>query len=240
MDGKGTQTTTDDVYVNGSLWDKWYGWGYLNLSSAALHATDVFDKVVPVPTQNNRIARFFIGQMFANEKATLTWNRHVAYNGPNYPSIVLGLSNFDLASYSYISGTMMSSSSSLIDNVEQVAAPSSGLAVLKVYSTGLFDQNVLTERFALSTPENFAQAVGPGALASWAKSPSSSYLAPFRITVKITNSGDLPIYGASAILANYVVVSGENPIDVGTILPGQTIPLNCKPPAAPSENFVSS
>lgn len=222
MDGGGTQTTNDDVFVAGSHWDPWYGWGYLNLGSAALHVGDVFDAFLPAPATGGSSFKLYFGTMFQNEKATATWNRHVAYSGPQFPSIVRDLSNLDLGAYS-LTGDLLASSTSLIDNVEQLSVPVTGLTVLKVSSAGPFDPAVLQERFALATQENFVEATGPKPTMSWFKVPAGTYLSPFPVSVTVTNTGDLPMLSPTVTIANYAVVNGQNPRQLATLLPGDSV-----------------
>lgn len=223
MNSKNTASTADDVFVNGSFWDKAYGWGYINLSNAYLHAPDVFERTLPSPNGGTRQFRLFKGQLFANEKATVTWNRHVAFNGSSYPTIIRQLSNLDLKCFDASSGSQTASSASTIDNVEQIASPGDAMSVLKVSAEGNFDPNLATEKFALATQENFVEAIGPKATGAWSKTPGSNPAAPFFLTVTVTNTGDLPIFNATAFLENYVVVSGPNPTNIGTIAPGQSV-----------------
>lgn len=226
MTSRNTASAADDAFVPGSNWDKAYGWGYINLSNAYLHAPDVFERTLTAPTATKGTFRLFKGQMFTNDKATLTWNRHVVYNGSNYPNQVRQLSNLNLLAFRAETSELVASSQSTIDNVEQLAVPTDTQTVLKVVTNGLFDVNVANERFALATEEDFVEAAGPNTSGTWFKLPSANYVSPFPLTVTITNTGDLPIVSGKATLANYVVVSGANPQSIGTLLPGQSVQVN--------------
>ncbi|MBL8065866.1 MAG: S8 family serine peptidase, partial [Chthonomonadaceae bacterium] len=226
MNSNNTASTADDSFVNGSRWDKAYGWGYINLSKAYLHAPDVFERTLPAPPNGGRSFKLFKGQMFTNDKASVTWNRHLVYNGASYPTIVRQLSNLDLLAYNAATNAQTGASTSVIDNVEQLSVGADAMTVVKVQSQGNFDPNVPTERFALATEENFVEASGPITAATWFKLPGSTYTAPFNLTVTVTNTGDLPVFNAQGLLENYIVVSGQNPAPIGTLLPGQSIQLN--------------
>lgn len=226
MNSNNTASTADDSFVSGSRWDKAYGWGYINLSKAYLHAPDVFERTLPAPPNGGRSFKLFKGQMFTNDKASVTWNRHLVYNGASYPTIVRQLSNLDLLAYNAATNAQTGASTSAIDNVEQLSVGADAMTVVKVQSQGNFDPNVPTERFALATEENFVEASGPITSATWFKLPGSTYTAPFNLTVTVTNTGDLPVFNAQGLLENYIVVSGQNPAPIGTLLPGQSIQLN--------------
>ncbi|MHC4754445.1 MAG: S8 family serine peptidase [Planctomycetota bacterium] len=73
----GTSTTADDGSVNGSLWDKSYGWGYLDMWESHFNRSDYFvDSVIP---RNNNATeddyKLYMGYMYINEKATMVWEK---------------------------------------------------------------------------------------------------------------------------------------------------------------------
>ncbi|MBS1724676.1 MAG: S8 family serine peptidase [Armatimonadetes bacterium] len=225
MDSKDTFNTADDQFVAGSHWDKAYGWGYINLNEAFLHGPDVFERTLASPNGGARQFRLFKGQMFQDEKATLTWNRHVAWNGANYPTIVRALSNLDLTLYSWASGTQAAQSASTIDNVEQVSAPANGFSVLKVSAEGNFDPAVATERFALATQENFVEAAGPNLTVTFSKGFGTGFLAPFTYTATVKNTGDVPMFNVLVGMVGYQTLGGPNPASLVSLMPGQSIPV---------------
>jgi serine protease AprX len=222
MDSRNTSSTGDDVQVNGSFWDRRYGWGYIDLGRAQLHAPDVFERTIPAPTSSSRVFRLFRGPSSPGDKATLVWNRHVAFNGASYPTVVRNLSNLDLVAYLAATGAQAVASASTIDNVEQVGL-AGGDHVLKVATTGLFDAAVTTERFALATEEGFSEAVGPAFTAVWLPLAGAGSSREVQVRVRLTNAGDLPAFGATARLSGWRVVSGANPAPLGTVQPGGSV-----------------
>jgi serine protease AprX len=222
----GTQATTDDGPVPGSQWNKTYGWGYLNLNLAYLHGLDVFTKTLPAPVSGVREFKLFKGSVFANDKATLVWQRHVAFNGSSYPTTVRGLSNLDLAAYSQSSNALLASSASTIDNVEQVSVPAGDSVAYKVYTVGTFASGVATETFALATEENFAEATGPNLSVSFSHAASANAGQNLPMAVNVTNNGDLPAHNVTVSLGGISVQSGANPQNIGAIQPGQTVSAN--------------
>jgi serine protease AprX len=167
---------TDDGPVSGSEWNKTYGWGYLDLLEAWVNGTDVFtgNLASPDPLASASPASsspdgpppeppyaLYVGDLFTGEKATLVWNRHVTYDGSSSPTLVEDLSDLDLYAYVHDDGSEAASSTSLVDNVEQVAAPDAGEYVLKVKPASPFDPDVGTESFALATEEGFEEGEAP-------------------------------------------------------------------------------
>jgi hypothetical protein len=230
MDDMGTSTTTDDVFVNGSLWNRRYGWGYMNLGAAYTHRADVFtDSIADEP--ENADFRLYAGPMFQHEKATLTWQRHVAYNGATFPTQIEGQSDLDLTAWRESTNALVVSSASAIDNVEQVGAPSDGPVVLKVEAAGSFDPEVPEEDFALATQENFTARTGPAFSAQFVAIPSVPAGAQFVATVTIQNNGDLDAHEVQATVSGAPVVSGANPALVGVLPDGQGTQVPATPTA---------
>ncbi|MGE0002689.1 MAG: S8 family serine peptidase, partial [Fimbriimonadaceae bacterium] len=223
MDSKNTSSTGDDVLVSGSFWDRRYGWGYTDLAVAQLHASDVFERDMPAPPNGGRSFKLFKGSMNANDKATLTWNRHVAFNGSSYPTIVRSLSNLDLNAYRTSDGGTQATSASTIDNVEQLSVTAAGAYAIKVLTTGSFDPAVPSERFAIATEEGFTEATGPIMVASWQTGIALSAFAPFEVRATVRNNGDLPAFGITAEFKGFWdIVSGTNPQSLGVLNPGES------------------
>ncbi len=211
--------TSDDGPVSGSEWNKTYGWGYLDLWEAWFNGLDVFvdqvDDGINPPGPDFKLYR---GTMFAGEKATLVWNRHVGYNGSNYPTAVEDLSDLDLLVYDEATGQLLDSSLSARDNVEQVAVSSTVTAVVKVDVFGSLDPDVGIETFALATEENF-EAVNPPAF-TIAGGASASPGRRFTLTLTVTNTGDVRAFDVEVDLglpAGFSIVSGDDPQLLGDI-----------------------
>ncbi len=220
INDNGTATTADDTYVQGSLWNRRYGWGYMDLAAAYTHRADVFTGSVPDEPESADF-RLYAGQMFMHEKATLTWQRHVAYNGGTFPTQIESLSDLDLTAWRESDNAGVASSVSLIDNVEQIGAPGDGVVVLKVEAAGQFDPDVPEEDFALATEENFTARSGPAFTPQFTPIPPVGLGAAFVVTVTIANTGDLDGHGVQATLSGGAVLSGPNPANLGSIPDGQ-------------------
>ncbi len=215
--------TSDDGRVAGSEWNKTYGWGYLDLWEAWLNGLDVFvDTIDDGVTPMGLDFKLYEGILFAGEKATLVWNRHVGYNGSNYPTAVEDLTDLDLFVYDQQAGVPLDSSTSRIDNVEQVAVSTDGDVVLKVEVFGSIDPDVGIESYALATEENFQAAVLP----SFSFNPDAAQLSPnqsFEFKVTVFNNGTIPAFSNLAELvppAGFSVLSRANPQSIGTIVEG--------------------
>ncbi|MCH8805051.1 MAG: S8 family serine peptidase [Planctomycetes bacterium] len=221
IDNNNTATTADDVYVEGSHWNARYGWGYLNLGAAHLHGLDAF--VLSIRDDPPEAAyQLFVGRMFTNERATLVWQRHVAYGGAMFPTQIEDLSDLDLYAYRAADNTLLASSVSPIDNVEQLDVDSDERVVLKVDVAGPFDPDVTSERFALATQENFATASGPAFSAGFSIPRCLAPSEQFNLKLDVTNSGDLDAHQVFVRLTGITIISGANPFDLGSLAPGAT------------------
>ncbi len=219
MEDNNTSSTADDTYVDGSNWNARYGWGYLNLGQAYLHGLDYFIDSVPDEPEEADY-RLYVGQMFANEKATLTWRRHVAYNGSTFPTQIEGLSDLDLFAYRESDGGLLVDSTSPIDNVEQLHVGEDGVVVLKVEAAGQFDPEIAAQEFAIATQEGFQAAAGPVFAARVTHFPCVDPSEEFELRVRIANTGDLAAHSVSVELSGVRVVSGDNPQSVDSIPAG--------------------
>ena len=140
MNDMGTSSTADDVYVDGSsgtalrLGIHEPRTRYLNLNNSFLGTVTGRNGSQPY--------RFFSGPMQPFDKATLVWERHVAYNGATFPTQIESLSDLDLWAYRQSSNAGVAASTSAIDNVEQIHSTLSvnePSMVLKVSAFGNFD-----------------------------------------------------------------------------------------------------
>ena len=209
--------TSDDGLATGSLWNKTYGWGYLDLWEAWYNGTDVFTSTVDDGvTPPGPDFKLYTGQMFAGEKATLTWHRHVGYDGTNYPTAVESLTNLDLHAYNAATGVSLDSSQSNIDNVEQVSVASAADVVLKVDVFGTIDPQVGTESFALATEENFVSATPPSFTLT--SSVTNTSLTGRTLTVSVKNNGTVTAFNNQLSVTGFFSGSAS----LGSLAPGQT------------------
>lgn len=223
MNDNGTSSTADDVPVAGSFWNRRYGWGYLNLGQAYLHGLDFFLGSVP-PSPETADFRLYAGPMFTHERATLVWERHVAYNGTLNPTQIESLSDLDLFAFRAADNAPLAASQSPIDNVEQLSVSSDeALVVLKVEAFGAFDPDVPGEEFALATQESFTARTGPAFGGNVQQPAGVAPNSTFVLMVEIENTGDLPAHAVVATLSGWTIVSGDNPQAVGAIGDGGSV-----------------
>ncbi len=215
--------SADDVRVFGSEWNRTYGWGYLDLWETWFNGDDVFvdtvdDGFAPVGPD----FKYYKGMMFDTEKATLTWHRHVGYNGINNPNDVEALTDLDLWVYNASTGQALDASLSSIDNVEQVAVSANGEAVLRVDVWGGIDPDVGSQSFALATEENFT-AADPPSFSFSASTAVLPILNPQLFSVRVFNNGDVNAFNTNVTIdlpPGVLLVNGVTPQNVGTISPG--------------------
>ena len=197
-----TPSTDDDGPVDGSHWDKAYGWGYLDVSEAQLNATDVFIATL-VPRNNTNIDddyRLYRGMMTIHEKATLAWEKRVDVLGENSSaSDSFPLSDLDLALYRENDGIVMDLDTDLNDNVQQVAADSNGIAVIKVFANSENFQGISEETYFLATEELFESVSPPSFVLSGEELGTVTTGETFNVSIEITNQGDV---GAPNTIAN--------------------------------------
>ncbi len=217
--------TSDDGQITGTQWNKTYGWGYLDLAEATFNGTDVFTSTVDNDATGGAPRfRLYKGHMFNGEKATLVWNRHVGWNGAVLPTVVQSFTDVDLFCYRQSTGFTIDSSTSVSQNVEQIAVAASEDVVLRVYCFGTVDVDVGTESFALATEENFTVATGPVLASSTISSALTSPGQTRLWQVQVSNTGDVPAHNVTVDLttipAGWSVVSGAVPQNIGSIPAG--------------------
>lgn len=194
--------------------DSDYGFGYVDLSNAYYHKDDVITDSINNITDGS-VEKYYKGNISAGDKITLVWNRHINYSGASEPTYVSGLSNLDLYLYNGTNGMMVASSTSTIDNVEQVKSNTNySSAIVKVDPYGTFPINITVEDYALATYQGFAR-VNPPILNVTINHPENvDGGADFTMEVNVTNLGELTAYNVSVNMTlpiGFSIVSGENP-----------------------------
>ena len=180
--------TAQDMGTPG--WDNTYGWGYLDLYNLNAHINDYFlDSLDPAPA-----FKLYSGPALTGDTATLVWNRRIDYSPSQFLSTLYPLTNLDLFAYNEADNNLLASSTSLIDNVEQVSFNSDlNRAVLKVKDVTPSIQGTATEPFALATQEDFQLRQGPhinssNNLTGDMNGPAGTIIT---LTAHIQNDGDL-------------------------------------------------
>lgn len=217
-----TETAADDSQVSGKEWNKTYGWGYIDLWHANFHRDDYFTGSVNPKGQLGSY-KLYKGYAYTGDKATLVWEREVDYNNAATPTAYRSLSDLDLRLYKESDNSSMDSDLTVSDNVHQVAATSSGDAVVKVYAYSSSFDGATTEPFALATEENFTAAIGPVLVpvlnAPFSVRPGSE----FDVSTTVRNNGDLDAHGTTVALrlpAGFTLVSGTATQSVGRLADG--------------------
>jgi uncharacterized repeat protein (TIGR01451 family) len=186
--------TADDWGISGP--DNTYGWGYVDLWEAYFNRNDVFDGYVDDDYPNYQ---FYKGPIFAGEKATLVWNRHVDYLGGFFPITYYGLNDIDLYSFDESDNSLVDFSVSSINNVEQVVADADYASVVyKVQAFGTYS-GVSQEHYGLALEEGFIQALPP--------SLSTTLTVPFSAEIGDTFSISATVWNTGGIAAHNVFVN---------------------------------
>ena len=155
--------------------------------------------------------------LVAGDRATLVWNRHIAFPSSGTPGTPPSLMDLDLYLYDGSTGVEQAKSASTVNPVEQVKASGTvATPVLRVRRISAFPTgtNGFTEEtFAVAAPEGF-QAADPTELAVSIDVPDDP-LGPgreFTVTVTVRNTGGLPALAPVLTLTvpeGFTLVSGS-------------------------------
>jgi len=225
-----TDTPDDDGPTSGSHWDRYYGWGYLNMEMAFYYRSDYFlDSVVP----NNGTAadddyKLYKGYMQTDQKATLVWRKRVAYMEATTPDEddEYKLSDLDIILFDEADSSLKGwDTGNTIDNVHQVCTPSNVDGVIKVYAVDTSFEGATKEDYALATVDFFETADPPSFDVSLSVPASVETSTDFTVTIDVTNNGDVKAHNNSVTLSlpgGFSVQLGANPQNIGTIAAGAT------------------
>jgi serine protease AprX len=212
-----TEGTGDDGPVTGSQWDKSYGWGYLDMWEAHFNRDDYFvDSLVP---RNDSAAdddyKLYRGVMYADEKATMVWNKRIDTYVPGAPATgERTLSDLNLRLYRESDNVLADSEFNLPNNVHQVAADTFGTYVIKAYSWSTGFDGATSEQFALATEENFVPVSPPSYYSNYTR---PNYVGPyqtFNIIVRAINEGGVGVHDSLMDVSNIAGVSGFSPTTI--------------------------
>jgi uncharacterized protein (TIGR03437 family) len=198
--------------LNTTDWLNWgndQGWGYANLSRAFVQRNNVVTSTLSA----GRV-RLWKGVGNGLFYSTLTWNRSV------YQGFTGGcLSDLDLFLYSGLSGVLLGSSVSGVDNVEKAYATAYGPVVANV--THWSQSSCRSpERFGLAfSVSGFQPATGPVLDVSCTAPTAVAPSAQFSAACTIANRGDLPALSVQGALG-FAGSTSSSSQDFGTIQPG--------------------
>ena len=234
LDYKGTQwdakaikalllNTAEDKGSTGP--DNSYGYGYVYLWDAYYYRDDVHTGSLEDKPEGD-VEKFYKGPAYSRDTATMVWNRHVIYNDADYPTQYLDLSDLDLWMYNEANNNEIDSSTSTVNNVEQVESDAYySSTIIKIEPYGTYPAGITSEGYALGTEEGFSE-VDPPTLSAVLSNPSTvSAGSTFTVSVGVTNNGDINAHSVSVTLnhpSGFSIVSGSNPQTLGTINAGAT------------------
>lgn len=189
-----------------------YGWGYLNLDAAFNYKDYVYlDNI----TENGKNGdyKFYLANFSANDKTTLYWNRHVSYINTSYPTSYYSLNNLDLFLYNYSDNTLLASSTSSIENVEQVKSNFSGFRIIKIKSntTNFLPSTSDLENYAIASFAELSQKDGPNFTINHSM-PSTINDSGIILIATIKNIGDIDCFNINIsinISSNINISSGN-------------------------------
>ena len=176
-------------------WDSGYGWGYLDLAHTYIHRGDSIVGSLAAAGAY----QLYQGPALPGDRATLVWNRHVTYPCDDGTHACFAIqpmppSNLNLAVYSATTNSLLDSSVSVSDTVEQVQMP--GGSARNVIRVSLLSLNpaLSQEDYALATEEGFTPASGP-LLTKSAMNHVVAVGVTRTVDIRLVNTGDLPAHG---------------------------------------------
>jgi len=192
-------------------WDEYYGWGSVNLGSAHTYIDNTWYES---SFTDDGVRLYKLTNVDNGDTSTLVWFKHQGES----------LHDIDLYLYDESDGNTVDSSTSGIDNVEQVATDTNyDNIVLKVNSADVWTGN---EEFAVATETDTDFTINPPALSASLSNPSGKQEGQlFNISAQITPTGDLNAHGVSVTLnlpSGLTLISGANPRDLETINDGSS------------------
>lgn len=178
-------------------WQPDWGWGGLDLTAAYQQRTNLISGRVGGSSSGDGGVRFYRAPTGANaDRATLVWAQRgtVAENEWNtgYTFTRNTMSNLDLFALDPTTGATRASSTSSIDNVEQVRAPDTASLIYEVKNEGPVD-GALSEPFAVAAARALTPLMNPQPTVSLSRSAVTLDRGQSAtLTATITNpSGDL-------------------------------------------------
>jgi len=198
-----------------------FGWGVMDLESAYFHKDDVFLNNV-----EENSYKFYEGtNTQPGDKVTLVWNRHVIYSGAINPSTYYQLNDLDLNLYDESNNNIIDSSTSSVDNVEQVEVNdvySNVVVKVDAFTTDFYHDSDI-EEFALATEEDFESVDPPSFTLKIFNDTLPVEKLKFIITTDVINNGDINAHNTVAMISlpnGMYLDSDTYSKSIGTIRPG--------------------
>ncbi|MFA4819861.1 MAG: S8 family serine peptidase, partial [Candidatus Aenigmatarchaeota archaeon] len=207
-------TATDKGSIG---WDKEYGWGYVDLPRAFTFKTETFINNIT----ENRFVFYKVPIVLSGERATLVWDRHIRYNGTT-PTVFYPVNDLDLYFYKESDNSIISSSISGRDNVEQVKSDATySDVVLKIDAyTQDFYHDSNTEDFSIATEGLYSLVTGPNVTPNQNLSSNVTDGNVLSISLNVSNIGDINAHNVKVLLNisnDFLFINGTNTSNLGTV-----------------------
>jgi subtilisin family serine protease len=193
-------------------WANDSGWGYANLNTAHSELNYASGSLSAIEVQLYKLS------LAGAFRATATWNRHLSGSYPAYGRVDFNDINLYLCSLD--TGALVASSTTTIQNVEQVSGTYTGNAVVAVAMASSPLAGVSPEPYgvAFSSP---AQLQGRPALSPSCNVPISlASGSQFSVTCTVTNSGDGAAYTVAGQVTLPAGFSGDTQVSFGDVQSG--------------------
>jgi len=177
-----------------SGWARDWGWGSANLNNAFRQSNFVENAEVPAGQ-----ARYYRMKVSGSTRATLVWNRHIAGISPDRETAFGDFRDLNLFAFDESTNRPVDSSTSRIDNVEQIALRGEGSALVKVFHSS---NDRGTEAYAIAFSSGGYEEVRPGSLSMRCSAPSLvSVTMKYFVDCSLSNNGSLAVFGITLKVA---------------------------------------
>lgn len=191
--GVGSAKAAKALLINStdsSGWARDWGWGSANLEAAFRQRNYVQSAELGAGQ-----ARYYRLNVSGSTRASLVWNRHIAGISPDGGTAFGDFRDLNLYAYDESSNRLIDSSTSRIDNVEQIAIRGEGSALIKVFHNST-DRG--SEAYALAFSSGAYEEVRPGSLSLRCTAPGEvAATMKYLVDCTLSNNGTLPVFGIS-------------------------------------------
>jgi subtilisin family serine protease len=202
-----------------------WGYGAIDLGAAYSYRASVREGTLTASGPQFALLRG--AALASGARVTLCWNRHVVKNGASIPSVYYSPLDLDLYVYDESSGASLGSSTSSIENCEQVAVSAASSApIVKVYRYGSFPSGFSTEGYAVATESAGSTTIATQPVPTCVFTqmpPLVGGAATFTVQVQVSNPGTVVARSPQATLtlpSGFSVVSGANPATLANLSAG--------------------
>jgi subtilisin family serine protease len=218
--------TTDNVG-----WASDHGWGYANLDTAWNQHGYALGSLTASGSAGSK--QFYRAAVAGDFRATVVWNRHVSSSTSQF-------NNINLYLYNASSSSLLSSSETMLQNVEQVSANGfTGEVVVKPRMATASLAGVSSEPYALAMSASTWELAAAPVLGGSCAGPSSVVVGQaFQLVCTATNNGDLGAFGVTGQITWPSGFTGPSQVVFGYVAGGSSSSLTLDVTAGPAAMYT--